>query len=580
MKIESTNYYKGRDGYQADSYTETDANGKIWHISTYKGRGKVYTTASQGQDNGGGAICYNLSGMMGGDSATYFSKLAEEAGQCNEAKVKRVHEAGLKAFLDRIATQPEAVKPYTIEPGQIIFENHDRKTTRVIFETTKPGHYKAVNLEGTQIDNVSMIEKGDYTEGNLMDLEQVNELVNQAHEAQRERSQKAEQAATLAAIERNQKIAIGIKIVPCIPEGVKAVIVANLRQDESDLQSDYFNASTIKTVYLAWSAHDKNVFSELRKAAAKFEETKEYSTRPAMPEGEKAEYWTAPDEHRENYTGGHGYYLGESSYHGWNVRKCNLGQYGPDLEKLQIAAAEGRFFCNVEPQQTESATPPQHEALEVTAGTVQIVEHPIRKHKILVIGDTKPIKETLKTIKGAWWNRFEKGWEFKREQLAEIETALKSLRKPQEEPTPEPEAIEPEPTPDEVQAIENEITIEQASAPVVHVWEAEKRAEEAEAEDLQRTLEKTWRAPQEPKKQFCNPTTAPAFLTANVTQEEVKDREFMESLPTGTGYTEHRPNMEQETRRTYNQAPANGLSLYSEHQRGTNTGRAQQGFLF
>ena len=94
-----------------------------------------------------------------------------------------------------------------------------------------------------------------------------------------------------------------------VPADVKAVILAELHQDESNSMTDYFAYSTKRTVILGFSNHTKDLFSEMRKYAANFEETS-YLT-------EKNEKY----EHREKYTGGDGYYLGKSKYSGWIVTK-------------------------------------------------------------------------------------------------------------------------------------------------------------------------------------------------------------------------------------------------------------------
>lgn len=59
-----------------------------------------------------------------------------------------------------------------------------------------------------------------------------------------------------------------------VPTWAKAVIVAELVQDECDPQTDYFATSTKETILLAFSAHTKDNFAEMRKAAATFEHTK------------------------------------------------------------------------------------------------------------------------------------------------------------------------------------------------------------------------------------------------------------------------------------------------------------------
>ena len=57
------------------------------------------------------------------------------------------------------------------------------------------------------------------------------------------------------------------------PAWAKALIVAELVEDKSDIQSDYHASVSTSIVALAWSRHSKDLFSEMRKAAALFPET-------------------------------------------------------------------------------------------------------------------------------------------------------------------------------------------------------------------------------------------------------------------------------------------------------------------
>lgn len=61
-------------------------------------------------------------------------------------------------------------------------------------------------------------------------------------------------------------------------ESSPALIVAEKHQDESDVQTDYFNHITSQLVILAKSTHKRDIFSEMRKAAGKFEHTKHLGT--------------------------------------------------------------------------------------------------------------------------------------------------------------------------------------------------------------------------------------------------------------------------------------------------------------
>ena len=66
---------------------------------------------------------------------------------------------------------------------------------------------------------------------------------------------------------------IGPEIGPR-PAWAQAVIVAEYETDQSDIQSDYFATRTELTIPLAWSKHKRDLFSEMRKAAATFKPTR------------------------------------------------------------------------------------------------------------------------------------------------------------------------------------------------------------------------------------------------------------------------------------------------------------------
>lgn len=57
------------------------------------------------------------------------------------------------------------------------------------------------------------------------------------------------------------------------PAWAKAALVAEYEVDKSDSMTDYFATSTERVVFLGWSAHTRDLFSEMRKAAATFPET-------------------------------------------------------------------------------------------------------------------------------------------------------------------------------------------------------------------------------------------------------------------------------------------------------------------
>lgn len=134
----------------------------------------------------------------------------------------------------------------------------------------------------------------------------------------------AEQATSLAREDARQsqaraeeaRAAFKIEAAAKMPAWAKAVIVAELVEDRSDTMTDYFGSTTVRTVILGFSAHTRDLFPELRKAALNFAETADLATADGKAE------------HREKYSMGAGYYLkaGWRDSNGWKVSKRRLYQ--------------------------------------------------------------------------------------------------------------------------------------------------------------------------------------------------------------------------------------------------------------
>jgi hypothetical protein len=409
MKTLATKVFKGRDGWEALTMTETNANGKAWRITTHKTRKGVSCSAIEGEDMGGGSFSYDL---FGGKRL----ELANMEGVCNENKVRAVHATGLAEFEKQI----QNIKPeYVLTVGQVIFTDHvhSESNRRVIYEVIQPGHFKTVTLDGKKLHRDDRVKNYAekfgigvyYNEGEILPLDKVNELVNAATIYTQQEEERKTKAAEVAKAERLAKIEAGKKIISAIPSGIEHVIIAQLEQDESDPYTDYHGSRTAETVYLSWSKNGRDLFPEMRKAAAKFEPTQIYSAEN-------------PDfENREKYSMGAGYYLGQSRYSGWNVSKTNID--GRSLEALQIAAAEGRFYCNVEDEAEEVA---EVAPIETEVGKINIIEY---GKGLAVVGDTKPIKDQLKALGGRFNFRLTcgAGWVFPMSKLEDLKDLLTGL---------------------------------------------------------------------------------------------------------------------------------------------------------
>lgn len=175
-----------------------------------------------------------------------------------------------------------------------------------------------------------------------------------AQAAQREARAKANREREEAAAAR---LAFQAEAANMVPAWAKAVIVAELVEDQSDSMTDYFGSTTRRTVILAFSKHTRDIFSEMRKAAANFAETAHLVDAPESAE------------HREKYSMGGGYYLKTSGRHssGWRVSKHRL--YGADPVKSLPFPAE---WCLAAPK-AETAPAPTHG--HVTPAGIRIEEH-------------------------------------------------------------------------------------------------------------------------------------------------------------------------------------------------------------
>ena len=179
------------------------------------------------------------------------------------------------------------------------------------------------------------------------------------------------------------------------PEAAQAVIVARLKQDESDMQTDYFASSTQRAVILGFSAHKRDIFSEMRKHASNFEETAYLSE------------FNKNYEHREKYSMGAGYYLGESKYHGWIIEKVPVYDRSRTIEEFAYTAGD---VNNIQLGKTNGAPPTNTQTDDKANCTM--VEYSAKA--VAVFGNTKPIKDELKAMGGRFNNRLT----FKGEKIA------------------------------------------------------------------------------------------------------------------------------------------------------------------
>jgi hypothetical protein len=197
-----------------------------------------------------------------------------------------------------------------------------------------------------------------------------------------EQNKQAEQAAKQQRQERDEQLkTIGRqRLEAIVPADAKAVIVAELHENESDSMTDYYGYRTQRMVILGFSTHTRDLFPEMRKVATNFEETAHLAI-------ENGKY-----EHREKYSMGAGYYLGESKYHGWIIQKERLyGSREQSIERYALTAGTEANICVKVRTEADRAK-------EAVTGDFVIVDY--SEKALAVFGDTKPVKDELKALGG------------------------------------------------------------------------------------------------------------------------------------------------------------------------------------
>ena len=212
----------------------------------------------------------------------------------------------------------------------------------------------------------------------FLDGIEVAMLLQEAQQKKKTEQEEAEQEK----IRVEQVKEIGRKrFAEIFPEDAQAVIVARLRQSESDSYTDYYSYSTQRTVIIGFSKHKRDIFSEMRKHASNFEET-------AYLAEFNEEY-----EHREKYSMGDGYYLGASKYSGWIIEKEPVYNRERTIEDFAYTAGDED---NIHFKKTD--TTPQSKPTEENTGGCTLVEYSTKA--VAVFGETKSIKDELKAMGG------------------------------------------------------------------------------------------------------------------------------------------------------------------------------------
>lgn len=233
-------------------------------------------------------------------------------------------------------------------------------------------------------------------EASAEEIERLKQL--HAEHTQGVQTERARQQA-----ERDQRLTLGQQLLAeRMPAGTVSVIIAQYEINDCDSMTDYFATKTGRSVILAFSSHKRDLFSEMRKAAALLPETAHLAT--AGPEAE----------HREKYSMGSGYYLktGGSYSTGWNVSKTRLNRNVEEIAGQPDGWAP--HFTAKQATVKESLTvDPVAEAAAIAGFEGKpAVRFNAEKNGIELSFPSKPAEAVLSMLKrhGWRWSRFSSCW--------------------------------------------------------------------------------------------------------------------------------------------------------------------------
>lgn len=170
-----------------------------------------------------------------------------------------------------------------VEVNQVIQMEGYSYDRYVVYEIThnKYGYqYHLINLRTLDMQQSEVIKPlsqkfgiGMYYDENNIEFLSEKEVIELLIKAQTQKD--AEIAKEMQESERKETVrVIGREwLRNNLPEDAKALIIACLKVDKSDSQTDYYASSTVRTVILGFSKHTRDIFSEMRKCASNFEET-------------------------------------------------------------------------------------------------------------------------------------------------------------------------------------------------------------------------------------------------------------------------------------------------------------------
>jgi len=243
------------------------------------------------------------------------------------------------------------------------------------------------------------------------------------------KEEKAERVARVDAMHVAQSAGAAIQeelrkqVIAAMPDGAKALIVAQCKEDDSDPMTDYFSNKTQRCVAIGWRFSAREDFKRLHAVAGTFVETEHLVSQEALTA------WVADKnasgygryvaenagEHRDNYSMGAGNYLSDHGWDGsgsgWVVKSYNLGGYR-DGDRVDVTAAWWPSLTELHLPDKASADSTTTDAVTGETGVIVRPSSTGRAGFVELVFPSKPSEDVRQGLKshGFRWARSNACW--------------------------------------------------------------------------------------------------------------------------------------------------------------------------
>lgn len=394
--LENTKISNGYHGWSGE--TKVKVNGKNWLISTTKRyNGTISTHCHAVEDAGGGNYSFMMFG--GPKDESFYLNVLPKGTRATEKSIKDAHYTALAQFdaKNEAGELPVVKEEEQIKVGNIIFTDHPmgnmKASRRAIYEIVNGRFgtsYKTVHIDGSRTGTDEHVRPYSqkfgigvyFNPGETITQEEINNLLISAHQNMGQEAQ---------------------------AKAAQSIINSDQAKAKAEYLSQFIRADRRKTTNII-KAHILKTWPTVSKVEVK---TDSFSGGDSMDVT-----YSAPERVTELETFINSFQ--EGNFNGME----DIYEYNDNAEIIMEGHILQTYkYCNSRFE--EAAAPEVREAAApVEIGNVQIIDYSDKA--IAVIGDTKPIKDELKSLGGRFNFRLTcgAGWIFPKTKETELRNFL------------------------------------------------------------------------------------------------------------------------------------------------------------